>query len=234
MKNKRIGAVTAGLLCLAAASAGPSWAIAGFGAGRSLDPKIALGEAREMEVPGGDRIIPAGYIPGAVLRPARGESHGVSILDLPLGTSLTVEVPSDYRFWTDNEYIHEKDCGKGYYQFITIFKYWIPTPPSPAPLFFLGEPIELVYRKSINMNGMGCSGVWGPRTCPFSSNYDDKETGPLQVVFYRKRNMENATWTTRREHIPVSEAQTIEEFAEAFKTCNPNQAHTLRIPGFAL
>lgn len=62
MKSNKIGAVAAGLLCLVAAHAGPSWGQVGFGAGQSLDAKEALAEAGSFKVPDVLRVILAGYV----------------------------------------------------------------------------------------------------------------------------------------------------------------------------
>src|SRR5688572_16632046 len=51
MKSSRVGAVTAGFLCLAVVHAGSSWGVVGFGTGQSLDVKEFLTEARASKAP---------------------------------------------------------------------------------------------------------------------------------------------------------------------------------------
>lgn len=65
MKSNTIGAVTAGLLCLAAAHAGSFEGGVGFGARQTLDVKEFLTEARTIKVSAAPRMMPTGNDPQA-------------------------------------------------------------------------------------------------------------------------------------------------------------------------
>lgn len=63
MKSERIGAVMAGLLCLAAVAHADSSGI-GFGPGQSMSVSDALSAAKASKAPDSPRIILAGYVAG--------------------------------------------------------------------------------------------------------------------------------------------------------------------------
>ena len=96
MKSNRIGAATAGLLCLIAISAGPSW-------GQSLDD--AWAQARGMNASARPRIILAGYVGGN--DPSAGEpSKPVEFVTLQ-GGKFTMGTDDRSNLFTDAKPIHE-------------------------------------------------------------------------------------------------------------------------------
>ncbi len=95
MKSNRIGAVTGGLLCLVAVSAGPSW-------GQSLDD--AWSQAREISASAAPRIILAGYVVG--IDPSGKPSKPVEFVTLA-GGKFTMGTNDGGNGFTDAEPIHE-------------------------------------------------------------------------------------------------------------------------------